>query len=366
MTQINESSITLLPFKVDGTQHFDCLLSVDNKDYVLNLILPNYPLCQDCTINACWNLKFTMENQEPANPTLNDCHNIEELLEKIVSNIKQYNFKKTPGPGDVCNFIAADYSQILNEISNIGWGNLEAVNGDFTEIQLKSTDQMNRVHILTVKLTRSVPEVHVELPGNFIWNQASGSLCELYESFCKETEQYLEFWNAMDELDSHCWVLEPEKPSRKDNYRKIAVSSNVSLKIVVDPKNPHLFPSITWLGSESAVYASREKVTDRIEMWESDEAIHTNLERLLELDLPQKDSQQSENFDVTCCICYSDRLNGQVPSRTCDNPKCGQSFHIFCLYEWLRSLIQSRKLGNKVFGVCPYCETAISCKPPDS
>jgi len=68
-------------------------------------------------------------------------------------------------------------------------------------------------------------------------------------------------------------------------------------------------------------------------MWQSDEAIHTNLERLLEVNLPQKDSQQSENFDVTCCICYSDRLNGQVPSRTCDNPKCGQSFHIYCLYE---------------------------------
>ena len=68
-------------------------------------------------------------------------------------------------------------------------------------------------------------------------------------------------------------------------------------------------------------------------MWQSNEAIHTNLERLLEVDLPQKNSQQSEDFNVTCCICYSDRLNGQVPSRTCDNPKCGQSFHIYCLYE---------------------------------
>ena len=120
----------------------------------------------------------------------------------------------------------------------------------------------------------------------------------------------------MDELDGHCWILEPEKPTRKDLYRKIAVSkyhikskiqrflnifwkskifwdseglflvlyiyeyihsfiqgifniagSNVSLKIDVDPKNPRLFPSITWLGSESAVYASREKVADRIEVY---------------------------------------------------------------------------------------------------
>ena len=75
----------------------------------------------------------------------------------------------------------------MNEISNIGWGNLEAVNGDFTEIQLKSTDQMNRVHILTVKLTRSVPEVHVELPGNFIWNQ----VCFSGELFHFDSEIYL-------------------------------------------------------------------------------------------------------------------------------------------------------------------------------
>ena len=65
-------------------------------------------------------------------------------------------------------------------------------------------------------------------------------------------------------------------------------------------------------------------------------------------------------------FCSVGTRRAQVPSKTCDNERCGQSFHTFCLYEWLRSLVGSRKLGNKVFGVCPYCETAISCKPPDA
>jgi len=364
MAQVNESSMILLPFKVDETQHYDCLLTVDNKDYVLHLILPEYPSCRDCTFSVGYDLKVIIKNHE-FNKT-DDCQSVEKLVEEIATLIKEHNVSKPLEPGDVCDLIFTDYSQILSELSKIGWKNLESVNENFTEVQLKSFDGMNRKHILSIKLTKTVPELYVEFPGDIVFNQGSSSISELYNDFCKETEQYQEFWSAMDELDANCWILEPEKPSRKDTYRKIAVSANVSLKIVVDPKNPHLLPHITWLGSENAVYESREKVTDRIEMWESDIAIHINLERLLEVELPQKDKEQSENFDVTCCICYSDRLNGQVPSRTCDNPKCGQSFHIYCLYEWLRSLIQSRKLGNKVFGVCPYCETAISCKPPDN
>lgn len=71
------------------------------------------------------------------------------------------------------------------------------------------------------------------------------------------------------------------------------------------------------------------------QVWESDLPIHTNLERLLEISLPMKQTlqQDNENHEVTCIICYSERLNGEVPSRTCDNPQCGQSFHIYCLYE---------------------------------
>lgn len=41
---------------------------------------------------------------------------------------------------------------------------------------------------------------------------------------------------------------------------------NVSLKIEVDPNHPRIFPSITWLGSETAVFVFREKILDRVEV----------------------------------------------------------------------------------------------------
>jgi hypothetical protein len=49
------------------------------------------------------------------------------------------------------------------------------------------------------------------------------TLNEMYNLFCQEAKKYQEFWKAMDELDSRCWVLEPENPSRQDTYRKIHV-----------------------------------------------------------------------------------------------------------------------------------------------
>ncbi|GIY27669.1 hypothetical protein CEXT_185402 [Caerostris extrusa] len=47
-----------------------------------------------------------------------------------------------------------------------------------------------------------------------------------------------------------------------------------------------------------------------------------------------------------------------IPEMTCDNPKCNQSFHHACLYEYIRMLPDVRSSFNKLFGECPYC-----CKP---
>ena len=108
MAQVNESSMILLPFKVDETQHYDCLLTVDvrqhfscrstyllivncnssfpkNKDYVLHLILPEYPSCRDCTFSVGYDLKVIIKNHE-FNKT-DDCQSVEKLVEEIATLI---------------------------------------------------------------------------------------------------------------------------------------------------------------------------------------------------------------------------------------------------------------------------------------
>ena len=56
----------------------------------------------------------------------------------------------------------------------------------------------------------------------------------------------------MNLLDSNCWILEPLKPTKTDFYRRISLNPNVSIKVLVDPRNPREIPQITFLGSEDS------------------------------------------------------------------------------------------------------------------
>nr|SVE76714.1 EOG090X0G12 [Daphnia longispina] len=330
-------------------------------------------------MNVSRELGLIMNGKGSDEQMFEDCCSVQEFIQRLLLLIKDHKTNSS------CNINKEklkllNYSSVLDEIDKIGWQKLLSVNHDFTEMKLKMHDSLNHEHILKVKLNSGLPEFSTDFPRSmtFEWHENISTLNEMYNLFCQEAKKYQEFWKAMDELDSRCWVLEPENPSRQDTYRKIHVVPNVSLKIEVDPYHPKIFPTITWLGSETAVFVFRERILDRVEflivimrwkfqVWDSDFPITTNLERLLEISLPLKPTfkHNAESREVTCCICYSERLNGEVPSRTCDNSHCGQSFHILCLYEWLRSLRETkRKQGNKVFGACPYCEQPISCNPP--
>jgi len=65
---------------------------------------------------------------------------------------------------------------------------------------------------------------------------------------------------------------------------------------------------------------------------------------------------------MECGICYSFRLENNVPDKVCDNPKCAKPFHRQCLSEWLRAIPSSRTSFDTIFGECPYCTNQITCK----
>ena len=120
----------------------------------------------------------------------------------------------------------------MDDINSIGWENLHSINADFTEVKVKTIDHKQREHILSIKLNEKFPEISTKLPENldYIWKPSS-NLKDVYDEFCLAVEQYLEFWDVMDELDASCWILEPENPSLSDRYRKIAISMQLSALI---------------------------------------------------------------------------------------------------------------------------------------
>lgn len=51
------------------------------------------------------------------------------------------------------------------------------------------------------------------------------SLGHVHTQFLLLLESLAEFWAVLDEIDEKTWVLEPEKPSRADTMRRIAIGN---------------------------------------------------------------------------------------------------------------------------------------------
>ncbi|TSK22708.1 E3 ubiquitin-protein ligase FANCL [Bagarius yarrelli] len=292
------------------------------------------------------------------------------------------------------------YSQLITEIETLGWDKLIFIDTDFHTVKLRAEDSSHRQHVLTVRIKSKypaeAPECSADLPVPLVipWSPQQIAMLNLplltltaqsevwpttisYQSaamiyelpslncnFCLTAEQapqdreplsnlahmhsqflliveaLAEFWAVMDEIDEHTWVLEPEKPSRADTMRRIAIGNNVSIKVEIDPKHPKMLPECCLLGAE---YGGMFVTVGSARLYRG---ISKRKERLV-------------SFSVECGICYSYRLDSAIPDQVCNDPRCGQPFHQACLYEWLRGLPTSRQSFNTVFGECPYCSKVL-------
>lgn len=67
-----------------------------------------------------------------------------------------------------------------------------------------------------------------------------------------------------------------------------------------------------------------------------------------------------------CGVCYTFKLNDELPDKVCEEPRCGRGFHPSCLAEWLHALPETRHSFGTLFGECPYCGTGITTLIRDS
>ncbi|KAG8123048.1 hypothetical protein E2320_018412, partial [Naja naja] len=216
------------------------------------------------------------------------------------------------------------------------------------------------------------------------------SLLSIHSQFLAALESLKEFWDVLDEIDEKTWVLEPEKPTRSSTRRRIAIGSNISLNIEIDPRHPTMLPECYFLGADHGSNISlnieidprhptmlpecyflgadhvvnplKIKLNSNIHMWNPENSLLKNLKEILEVDFPSREALEKSDFSMDCGICYAYRLDGTIPDQVCDDSHCGQSFHQVCLYEWLRGLPSSRQSFNVIFGECPYCSKQITLK----
>ena len=55
--------------------------------------------------------------------------------------------------------------------------------------------------------------------------------------FRQVTAVYQDVWDMLDDLDEHTWVLQPRNPSRSALSRRIALSRQSSIQLLLEPGN---------------------------------------------------------------------------------------------------------------------------------
>jgi len=264
------------------------------------------------------------------------------------------------------------YEHLLRELEEIGWSHVEFMDEALRELALSVLDQAGRKHVLRVRLDERYPKkigwYRADLPKALRSSSSPVSPLQSLLHGLKETaESFAELFDALDDLDAEAWVLEPEKPTRSDTFRKIVVGRHATLLIDLDPFKPTAFPDCRFVGSEAAIGPLRSRLDAGISRWDMSKKPRHNLEELLDLKLPQRerddDGGGSKEFTLECGICYAFRLDGVgIPDTACEFEPCSRPYHRSCLFEWLRSVPDSRQSFDTLFGQCPYCSKPISVR----
>lgn len=266
------------------------------------------------------------------------------------------------------------YDRIIKEMDAIGWQRLTSLDDSLTTIRIRVTDADTRHHIVTVKLEPSYPHVipicTCDIPLQVSlswWIPATSTLADIVHHYQQTIDQLVAVYRQLDDIDSHCWVLEPTPPRpRAITMRRIVLGRSCSLQIDIDPRNASAAGEYRFMGADSMCAPLRARLDDNRHKWDTNVSVRLNLERLIGISFPAActaGSQASADMELSmeCGVCYSYRLADATPDRVCDNPKCARPFHRQCLFEWLKGVPTSMPQSfNTVFGACPYCSEPIT------
>uniref|UniRef100_A0A6Q2YKV2 E3 ubiquitin-protein ligase FANCL n=1 Tax=Esox lucius TaxID=8010 RepID=A0A6Q2YKV2_ESOLU len=322
-------------------------------NYVLLIIL-------HCRLHCCWQLKQLLRGYVHIVKRVSHQNGKRSVFQEVALKSRT-ECRSIPPP--------KYYSQLITEMEDLGWDKLVFIDTEFRTLRLKAEDSSGRQHVVTVKLKPKHPleapvcTADLPVPLAMTWT-AQSSLTHVHTQFLLLLESLAEFWAVLDEIDQKTWVLEPEKPSRADTMRRIVIGNNVSIKVEVNTRHPNMLPECCLLGADHVVTPLRNKLNSNMHLWNPECSVLQNLRDVLEIEFPSPATHEKSSFSVECGICYSYRLNSDIPDQVCNDSRCGQPFHQACLYEWLRGIPSSRQSFSIVFGECPYCSKPITVKCP--
>lgn len=195
---------------------------------------------------------------------------LEKLQETISNNTTAQNQSNLT---HIYRTVLNEYCELRQFHINIFKSKLSA---DMSEIEVAVLDERHREHGLIIGVNYNCDKLFYiksyDLP-EFIEKYKflpENSLISVYDKFVCEIEspQMQRFLNFMDEIDRNCWVLDPEKPLRKDIYRRIALRDNVSVTITYSSLDVTNMPTLRFLGPQRLVNVYEEKLNSNFGNWD--------------------------------------------------------------------------------------------------
>ena len=123
---------------------------------------------------------------------------------------------------------------------------------------------------------------------------------EVLKTFREVVSQYQALWDALDEIDSTCWVIEPEPFTRGAVHRRIVVKEDVSLIVTLDPSQPTTLPRCRFLGSAKSIQTFQNQLDEKVDEWDASSGIVENLCSILGLELPSKPTGEESEISIEC------------------------------------------------------------------
>ena len=289
-----------------------------------------------------------------------------QKIQCLISQLYSSKSSKISQPPDTF------FRRVLDEIRGIGWNYISGIDPTLNFFEVSIYDSSKRCISIRFDLSSSFPStpptVTTNLPEQppLDWDPQVSHLSDILETVKAIIPSYEPLWDQLQDLDSHAFVIEPREPSLSCVTRRFVLSPQVQMEIELLPRRPRHFPRIRFIGAEIQSRQMREKLDSNATKWRLDKTLRENLETLLEMQLPQRNSQGISDTDMDCAICYMERLGAELPEIICGNPQCAKHFHRSCLLDWLRSKPNSQQSFQVVFGKCPFCDADIQCSVSNS
>lgn len=264
--------------------------------------------------------------------------------------------------------VTSYFADIVREIDALGWENVTFIDADMSLLVLTVADKASRKHEFRMKIPQGYPNVPpavtTSLPTEMKlrWSVHTGCLSSIVRQFQDVLEEYDGLWSELAEFDRRAWVLEPTEDLWSGTMRRVAITANTSIQVILDAAHPRALPECHLLGPDHTVAPLRARFNASASKWNSKKLVIENLELILGMTFMSPEEVDLESFSVECGICYSYKLDGKIPEKVCDDRRCGRPFHQSCLVEWIRALPETRQSFDTLFGECPYCGTAMTVK----